>query len=642
MGRIFDMILSVAALAVVLGGSFPSGAATYYVSNAGSDEYDGETPETAWRTLGRVNGASLVPGDAVQFRRGDCWRGQLRPRSGDETGRVTYGAYGSGAKPLLLGSVRLNDPEDWVHEGENIWRTSGLESSKVHVFPSADGPLAWGEWRVHVEQGAAVRAQHDAAESADTGSAYHIRCVAPGKRSNHVQFYTGAFPIDSDALYRLAFRVRCTVPIELSPPTLMQSGDPWTPYGVKLSRADETVGVERTERVCYYRSLVSAEDARLTFFLGEVLPAGAILSFCDVSLRACDPEKFLSQDVGNIIFDNEASCGVKVWEPKDLDTQGEYWYDEARHLVKLYSTACPAVHYRDIECAIRDHIISQSGAHYVTYEGLALKYGAAHGVGGGSTHHIVVRDCDFSYIGGGDQMGGTRTVRFGNGVEFWGAAHDNLVEGCRLWEIYDAALTNQSGGPKTPQYNIVYRHNTIWNCEYSYEYWNRPEASETYEVYFEQNTCVNAGWGWGHDQRPDPSGRQLCFYTSPARARDIHVRNNIFFEARRNAFYAPTWSRDAIDALVMDRNCWFQAAGAMILFENQGYSMADWAAYQQDYGKETHSIVADPLFVNPAGCDFRLAPASPCIGWGALPGVDEGPRAEGPVQPAGQQHQPSE
>ena len=44
-------------------------AATYYVSNAGSDRYEGKTPATAWRTLGRVNAASLVPGDAALFRR---------------------------------------------------------------------------------------------------------------------------------------------------------------------------------------------------------------------------------------------------------------------------------------------------------------------------------------------------------------------------------------------------------------------------------------------------------------------------------------------------------------------------------------------------------------------------------------------
>ena len=69
-----------------------------------------------------------------------------------------------------------------------------------------------------------------------------------------------------------------------------------------------------------------------------------------------------------------------------------------------------------------------------------------------------------------------KPVRFGNGVEFWAGAHDCLVEGCRLWEIYDAALTNQGSGTNV-QENITYRRNVIWNSEYSFEYWNRDQAS---------------------------------------------------------------------------------------------------------------------------------------------------------------------
>ncbi len=281
--------------------------------------------------------------------------------------------------------------------------------------------------------------------------------------------------------------------------------------------------------------------------------------------------------------------------------------------LKIFSTANPAVLHLDIECAVREHIIDQSNCHHVVYEGLALRYGAAHGIGGGGTHHITVRDCDISHIGGGDQMGGDKTVRFGNGIEFWGTAHDCLVERCRLWEIYDAALTNQSGGPLTPQYNIVYRYNEIWNSEYSFEYWNRPEASETHHIRFEHNTCFNAGGGWGHAQRPDPSGRHLCFYTSPARAHDISIRGNIFCGALGNAFYAPTWPRTALDALDMDYNCWFQPEGNMISIDQHDYPMAAFADYQKEYTRETHSLAAEPALANPAKRDFHLRADSPCL-----------------------------
>ena len=321
-------------------------------------------------------------------------------------------------------------------------------------------------------------------------------------------------------------------------------------------------------------------------------------------------------DVGNIIFDHEKFCGVKVWEESDLKQQGQFWFDENHGLVKLYSVGSPAQVYSDIECALNRHIISQTNTSWVVYDGLTLKYGAAHGIGGAFTHHITIRNCDFAYIGGGDQRGGKHTVRFGNGIEFWAGAHDCLVEGCRLWEIYDAALTNQNNGPNTKQYNITYRNNVIWNCEYSFEYWNRPENSSTHNVYFENNTCANAGGGWGHVQRADPNGRHLCFYFSPAHAHDIVIRNNVFYQSTNFCADIMSWSDEAIRALTMSGNCWYQPQGTMIrILRRDGgraYTMEQVDKFKADYGLGQGSIAADPKLVSPQTGDFRLAPDSPC------------------------------
>ena len=124
----------------------------------------------------------------------------------------------------------------------------------------------------------------------------------------------------------------------------------------------------------------------------------------------------------------------------------------------------------------------------------------------------MIRDCDVAWIGGGHQFTGPdgKPIRFGNGIEFWENAYDNLVEGCRIWEIYDAALTNQ-GSQNNSQINITYRDNVIWNSEYSFEYWNRGPESTTRNIRFEHNTCVNAGLGWGHAQRRIPTAATSCF-----------------------------------------------------------------------------------------------------------------------------------
>ena len=452
-----------AVLAVVAGWVCEALAADFYVANDGSDANDGQSLEKPWRTIARVNAQEFQPGDRILLRRGDAWREQLVPSSGSQKGCVTYGAYGEGPKPALVGSVEKNRPEDWQHEGGNIWSTT------------------------------------------------------PAKTSG-------------------------------------------------------------------------------------LLPC----------------------DVGNVIFDHEAACGVKVFEPERMDAQGKFWYDEQNHLLKMYSVKNPAEVYTDIECALRRHVISQSNTGYVTYENLALRYGAAHGVGGGNTHHVTVQDCDISFIGGGDQRGGKHTVRYGNGVEFWGGARDCLVQRCRIWEVYDAALTNQNMGAALTQRDITYRNNLVWNCEYSFEYWNRPEASITRNIRFENNTCVNAGGGWGHAQRPDPGGRHLCFYSSPADAREILIRNNIFCGATNNAFYARNYTSEALEALRLDHNCWYQPAGEMVLLKGARYTMAQFARYQADTGQDAHSFVSRPGLVDPARRDFHLKPASPCRD----AGVDVGSKAD--------------
>lgn len=77
----------------------------YYIDNNGSDSSDGLSPSTAWKTLSKVNAATFQPGDSVLFRRGNSWTGSLVIKSSGSAGaRITFGAYGSGDKPRIIGN----------------------------------------------------------------------------------------------------------------------------------------------------------------------------------------------------------------------------------------------------------------------------------------------------------------------------------------------------------------------------------------------------------------------------------------------------------------------------------------------------------------------------------------------------------
>jgi hypothetical protein len=106
---------TVVALLSLLGA--PACATTYYVAAAGSDSNNGTATGTPWAHSpgmpGCANtcaGVTLQPGDSVLFNRGDAWYGQTltAPASGSSGSPITFGAYGSGANPILKGSTLEN------------------------------------------------------------------------------------------------------------------------------------------------------------------------------------------------------------------------------------------------------------------------------------------------------------------------------------------------------------------------------------------------------------------------------------------------------------------------------------------------------------------------------------------------------
>ncbi len=73
-----------------------------------------------------MNSAALQPGDTVLLKLGDLWREQLEITwSGTAGAFITFSAYGSGAKPRILGSEPATD---WpaVEGHSDIWRSASF------------------------------------------------------------------------------------------------------------------------------------------------------------------------------------------------------------------------------------------------------------------------------------------------------------------------------------------------------------------------------------------------------------------------------------------------------------------------------------------------------------------------------------
>lgn len=108
----------------------------YYVSNNGDDSRDGLSPETAWKTIGKLNATIFVKGSVVLFERGGVWnkQGLLKLRSG-----VTYSAYGTGAKPIFSNYADASNASDWIEVRKNIWVYNGKYETDLSVH--SDKPL---------------------------------------------------------------------------------------------------------------------------------------------------------------------------------------------------------------------------------------------------------------------------------------------------------------------------------------------------------------------------------------------------------------------------------------------------------------------------------------------------------------------
>ena len=576
---------------------------TFFVdASTGDDANDGLEPARAWKTLDRVNGAELEPGDTVRFKRGEMWRGSLVPVSGEENLPVTYTTYGEGSKPRLFGSKPRHRIEDWVRIEGNLWATLPMEYTLgEQVFDFREG-----KWSHHQEQGAKVRRTQ---EDTPQGPVLRFECSASGTASNHVQLWGPVVPVEGGTQLQLTFRARSSKPFVLPPMSIRKGGSPWTSYA-SANKLLGKVGREWEDFEVVFSVKESSDTGKLHLSLGGFLPAGATFEFQPQGLHLVtanikDP---LTVDVGNIIFDHGKQCGWKKWSREGLTNPYDYFYDGSSRRVFLNCPANPASLHKSIEFAMKGHVVNQGGKHHVVYDGLAILYGASHGFGGGGTHDLVIRNCDLGYIGGAHQFThpNGRPVRFGNAIEFWGAARDHLVENCRIWEVYDAALTNQGRGPSSKQVNITYRNNLILNSEYSFEYWNNPETAETRNIRFVNNTCIDAGVVWSHAQRPNPNGSHLMLYTNTAETSNIEIKYNVFYNHTEwGTRYSAGW-KVLPD---QDHNLWYSDQGVMAYWFRD--KIGGFADFQEKTGLDRSSVFAKPKFVDEASGDYRLVPESP-------------------------------
>jgi parallel beta-helix repeat protein len=102
---------------------------TYYLSStSGSDSNSGTSSSSPWKTLNKLNSFhNLQPGDYVLFKRGDTFYGSITiSNSGSAGNPITFGAYGTGPKPIITGFTTVSN---WTNIGGNVWESTNTVSN---------------------------------------------------------------------------------------------------------------------------------------------------------------------------------------------------------------------------------------------------------------------------------------------------------------------------------------------------------------------------------------------------------------------------------------------------------------------------------------------------------------------------------
>jgi hypothetical protein len=345
-------------------------------------------------------------------------------------------------------------------------------------------------------------------------------------------------------------------------------------------------------------------------FLGSV-PAGDAACWVEERPGVWRYTGTFASEVCNLVFNDGASCGHLRWRLEDLRQPGEWHYTgigatsagesgnsagAAGGVLYLCSPVNPGRAYSGLECVLWGQRKLVGGQCHVVLENLSFRNAGVHGFWAMQAHHIVIRNCEFRHIGGA-VWHRERKIRFGNAIELWDGASDVTVEGCRFEAIYDSGVTHQGGETRNIPERLYFRDNLFLDCGMAAYECREPSR----EVYFEHNTCVITGGGFGlqgepsprqSEIHPQPMGHHVFIWridpdTQPG---FVYIRHNMFGQAPHGAaLYSII---DPVDErkLVLDHNGYHQTTGDLLIhWGGRSYRPSEFSRYQTDSGQDRHS-----------------------------------------------------
>jgi lysophospholipase L1-like esterase len=253
----------------------------------------------------------------------------------------------------------------------------------------------------------------------------------------------------------------------------------------------------------------------------------------------------------------------------------------------------------------------------------------------------VIRYNVFHHVGGFGKTNSWSPVRNGK-VEFhypsftWGIYLDAPEVGCTvfgnvLYSVPVCGLFNHEGRDNRWENNIIVdapafrvssgNYPDLDKLSYSYIQTLRAQGGyDTYLQHYPELATYTDDTATHHTCAPGSFSRNIVYYTADG-GRMMRERNKAGWQGGQ-LVWTFSGSKSAFAGFEFDHNCIFAPPElplkySLTLRPDAG-RLLDWEQWREQ-GKDGHSVLADPAFVDPARHDYRLQPDSPAIKLGFQP-----------------------
>ncbi|MBQ2800394.1 MAG: leucine-rich repeat protein [Lachnospiraceae bacterium] len=214
----------------------------------------------------------------------------------------------------------------------------------------------------------------------------------------------------------------------------------------------------------------------------------------------------------------------------------------------------------------------------------------AHGLAGSDENsknieisNNIIEDIGGSYL--------KETIRYGNGIEFYGTNVSNVVvKNNIIRNTYDVGFTIQ--GTQGSGKNVVVKDNVFVNNSHDSEIWESGSATGVESYEFTNNISINAGRGWGYEAREDKYAvAHILFWQYLLENTDIYFHDNIVYNPRRIYFVEQTNKTNIFfqksEFIRSDYNTYLLGEDTKIF--RDFYSIEEKDTFVSEYKKDVHS-----------------------------------------------------